>query len=74
MFCLNTLFLNKFTTFARMKQKRPVGRPISGVNKFHVAISLTSDLNEKLSTYAKEHNITKSAVVEKSLKEFFIVT
>ena len=54
-----------------MKTKRHVGRPVSGVNKFHVAISLSAGLNEKLSDYAKEHNITKSAVVEESLNDFF---
>jgi predicted transcriptional regulator len=52
-------------------EKRHVGRPVTGVNKFHVAISISSELNERLSNYAKENKTTKSAVVEKSLKDFF---
>jgi predicted DNA-binding protein len=53
------------------KIKRHVGRPATGIKKMHVAISLSINLNEKLSDYAKSNNITKAAVVEKSLEHFF---
>jgi hypothetical protein len=51
--------------------KRHVGRPATGTNKVQVAINFPIDLNEKLSAYALSNNITKSAVVEKSLNDFF---
>jgi predicted transcriptional regulator len=55
----------------KSNEKRHVGRPATGTTKFHVAISISADLNNKLSRYAKENSLTKSAVVEKSLKDFF---
>jgi predicted DNA-binding protein len=51
--------------------KRHVGRPVSGVNRFRVDISMSFELNEKLSNYAKENKTTKSSIVEKALNDFF---
>jgi macrodomain Ter protein organizer (MatP/YcbG family) len=58
----------------KSKTKRHVGRPVSGVNKFRIDISMSFELNEKLSNYAKENKTTKSAIVEKSLNDFFSKT
>ena len=50
------------------EKKQPVERPATGTTRVNVNISMPIEMAQKLITYAKENETTKSAVVVDLLK------